>query len=333
MLAAPPGSGKSFLIKQLISSDNTQASGDNEVAQEQLAFPESEREALQVERSGGEKISFEDEEVYVASLESPAELFGVFQRVQSTNLEGKKIPVVFFDEIDAEIGGAPLYAKFLAPMYDGKFYIGKERYFLGRCIFFFAGSTLSLEKQSKDILKKRRTRGTLAYQTYYSAWDKELKKYVRKQPNKLHDFMDRIDAKIPIPPICRELLGSKLQKEYQDLACMLVRKHFPNIKFIGKIALKMISDALANTLKNGESVRAVEKMIFGSEFINEDTFDLKCLYEPFKQTARGADRAFIEETEQTFWEVKIYRPPLIATRRGAGLAAAAAASGRRAFGA
>jgi predicted ATPase with chaperone activity len=56
LLAAPPGSGKSFLIKQIIKAlDNV----DNK--------------------------SFE--EVYVAALDDINELYGIFQRVQSLNLE------------------------------------------------------------------------------------------------------------------------------------------------------------------------------------------------------------------------------------------------------
>lgn len=69
LLAAPPGSGKSFFIKELIKTLNNV---DNK------AF----------------------EEVYIGSLDEIEELYGIFQRVQSLNLEGK-LPFIFFDEIDA----------------------------------------------------------------------------------------------------------------------------------------------------------------------------------------------------------------------------------------
>jgi hypothetical protein len=91
--------------------------------------------------------------LYVASLQSSAELYGIFQRIQSINLEGK-LPVVFFDEIDSDIANAKVYAKFLAPMWDGTFYVGKEKFFLGRSVFFFAGSTLSTEEAFSDILRE-----------------------------------------------------------------------------------------------------------------------------------------------------------------------------------
>ncbi len=272
LLAAPPGSGKSFLIKQIIASIDPNI-----------------------------EVSFE--EVYVASLENSAELFSIFQRVQSINLEGK-IPVIFFDEIDTKIGGIHLYAKFLAPMWDGTFYIGKERYFLGKCIFLFAGSSLSLEKESKRILTKRGSRNRLLdYDSYFSAWNVEFNKYVKKHPDKLHDFMDRIDAIIPIPPIRRELLGVHLKREYEDLACMLILKHFPKIKFIGKIALRIISDALADALIKNETVRTVEKMIFSSRLQDEDTFDLSCLPKRFRGTGSHTPGTLISGREKTVWEI------------------------------
>ncbi len=135
LLAAPPGSGKSFLIKQIIEDMDSDL-----------------------------KVSFE--EIYISSLENVTELYSIFQRVQSVNLEGK-IPVVFFDEIDSEIGATAVYAKFLAPMWDGTFYIGKEKFYLGRSVFFFAGSTLSLENKSKEILEAHETaNGPMSYDSY-----------------------------------------------------------------------------------------------------------------------------------------------------------------------
>jgi hypothetical protein len=271
LLAAPPGSGKSFLIKQIIGSINSNT-----------------------------ELSFE--EVYVASLENAAELFSIFQRIQSINLEGK-IPVVFFDEIDSKIGGTHIYAKFLAPMWDGTFYLGKERFFLGRSIFFFAGSTLSLEKKSREIVKTKASKGKiLTYDAYFSAWNAEFNKYVKRHPDKLHDFMDRIDAVIPIPPVKRELLGIQLKKEYEDLGCMLILKHFPNTKYIGKIALRVISDSLAEAFIKNESVRVVEKAIFSSR-IDGDTFDLACLPKRFRQGTASTSQSLINGAEKSVWEI------------------------------
>lgn len=272
LLAAPPGTGKSFLIKQIIASIGSSA-----------------------------RVSFE--EIYVASLENSSELFGIFQRIQSINLEGK-MPVVFFDEIDTKIGGTHLYAKFLAPMWDGTFYLGKDKYFLGKCIFFFAGSTLSLEKESKAILKKRpKSKIALTYDEYFEFWNAAFIKYVKKQTDKLPDFMDRIDAIIPIPPVRRELLGINLRKEYEDLACMLILKHFSAVKFIGKVSLKILSDALANALIKGESIRTVEKAIFNSRLQDENNFDVSCLPKRFVSDKTSGSRSLVNGREKAVWEI------------------------------
>jgi hypothetical protein len=209
LIAAPPGSGKSFLIKQLIESI------DYKPRNLTVAF----------------------EETYVAALETSAELYGVFQRVQSLNLEGGKLPVVFFDEIDTAINGSKLFAKFLAPMWDGTFYIGKERFFIGRSIFFFAGSTLSREDASAEILSAHNKMEPMSYNSYFSEWKAKFDQKNKHEGDKLPDFLDRIDEVLLIPPLRKELLGNQLMQEYEDLACMMIRKHFRQVKLVGKIAL------------------------------------------------------------------------------------------------
>ncbi len=240
-LAAPPGGGKSFLIKQLISG-----------------FKEKDRFAF--------------EEIYVASLDEVRDLHDVFQRVQSYNLEGK-MPVVFFDEIDTKLDGHALYPKFLAPMWDGTFFVGKEKYFLGKSIFFFAGSTLSLEAVSAQILGRHKSKSVLPYDRYFDSWKRKFDKFSMSQQDKLFDFMDRIDAFVRIPPIDKKLLGQDLEQEYEDLAIMLVLKNFPNVKFIGKEALKTIRDELTKP----NSMRKAEKMIFGARLVEPQSFDMRSM--------------------------------------------------------
>jgi len=269
LLAGAPGNGKSFLIKQLIKTIKSDL---------EIAF----------------------EEIYIASLENVTELYSVFQRVQSINLEGK-VPAIFFDEIDTPMGEAKLYAKFLAPMWDGTFYIGKERFFLGKSVFFFAGSTLSLEDASKEILDRAKgDKQALSYDSYSDAWKLKFDEYVRHQPDKLSDFVDRIDAIVRIPPIRKELLGEDWTLEYEDVACMLVLKHFPSVKFIGKLALQKLCDELVN----GTSLRAAEKLVFNSRLYDSERFDLTCL--PRKQqTKHLAKEEFKVGRETSFYEIKL----------------------------
>src|SRR5207302_2065345 len=99
---------------------------------------------------------------------------------------------------------------------------------------------------------------------YYASWKKEFdehhtdKEFVKQ---KLPDFLDRIDTILRIPPVCEELLGSDANDEYDDLACMLIQKHFPNVRFVEKQALRIIRDAL----KEESSMRTSEKIVFNSK--------------------------------------------------------------------
>ncbi len=70
------------------------------------------------------------------------ELVAAFHRIRDLSL-GKKLPLVFFDEFDAELNGQKLgwLKYFLAPMQDGDFREGEAVHPIGRAIFVFAGGT------------------------------------------------------------------------------------------------------------------------------------------------------------------------------------------------
>lgn len=106
----PPGSGKSFGVKQVLKSIG---SDDLEV----LTFNVS------------QFLSYED-------------LIAALHRVRDVGLGGK-IPFVFFDEFDAASADVPLgwLKYFLAPMQDGEFREAGEVHPVGKAIFAFAGGT------------------------------------------------------------------------------------------------------------------------------------------------------------------------------------------------
>lgn len=103
----PPGSGKSFGVKQLVDRKQTPV-----------------RE-------------------YNLSQASAAELPGFFHEIRDLNLEGKP-PLCFFDEFDSQ--DRDLLKSFLAPMQDGTFLDGGSPRPVGRGIFVFAGGTASTMK-------------------------------------------------------------------------------------------------------------------------------------------------------------------------------------------
>jgi hypothetical protein len=106
----PPGSGKSFVIKEI-----ARGLGIDEKAQ--LTFN-------------------------LSQFESPLELQNAFHQIRDLNLKGQ-LPLVFWDEFDTPCAGQPLgwLRYFLAPMQDGEFtYEGLPRP-LGGGIYVFAGAT------------------------------------------------------------------------------------------------------------------------------------------------------------------------------------------------
>jgi hypothetical protein len=188
-------------------------------------------------------------------------------------------------------------------MWDGTFYLGKEKFFLGKCIFFFAGSGLSLEAESKDVLTRLAKRSKpVPYDEYFRLWKEKFDERHSGQEftkKKLPDFLDRIDSILRIPPVCEELLGAETENEYDDLACMLIRKHFPAVTLIEKEALNTIRQAL----KNESSMRTAEKIVFNSTSRLEEEhelFDLSCL-------PRRHQKAMSNE-KKLWWKVTLEPP-------------------------
>ena len=108
----PPGSGKSFGIKEIA---NSLLPGQIRVL-----------------------------EFNLSQFDSEGDLHAAFHQVRDAGLSGT-IPLVFWDEFDTSLEGAPLgwLRYFLAPMQDGRFQEGQINHPIGRSIFVFAGGTSS----------------------------------------------------------------------------------------------------------------------------------------------------------------------------------------------
>jgi len=106
----PPGSGKSFAVKQIAKSARP-----GEI----------------------QPITFN-----LSQFRHPDEILDALHQVRDIGLSGKA-PLVFWDEFDSSLDGKPLgwLRYFLAPMQDGAFQQGQIVHPIGRAIFVFAGGT------------------------------------------------------------------------------------------------------------------------------------------------------------------------------------------------
>ncbi len=283
LLAAAPGTGKSFLAKELAKA---------------LA------ERLRNRASAHAGVSYE--EVHVAAFRTADDLLGIFQSVQSANLKGQ-LPFVLFDEVDGKVDGAYLLANFLAPMWDGKFHVGKDSYALGRAIFCFAASNMVPAPTVDSVLKDAPTQTAdqpIPYSEFTEKWralvDSQIETITQAGTiQKCKDFVDRIDVMICIPPVDSRLLGvEKALLEYLDLAFSLVTKHFPQVERIEAAALV----ALSKKLLQRPSRREAERSVFSSKTPRDKTFSLLNLPESDQRTYEK-DQDVTEKKGQ-YWRIK-----------------------------
>lgn len=265
-IEALPGTGKSFLVKQVCKSVL------NIMPKSKLKF-----------------LSYN-----MTYVDSPEQLTGSFRRVQDSNLKGE-IPVIFFDEVDSKIGGVKdSYPYFLTAMYDGTIYESGEEWKLGDAIFFFAASKrlrhlVNTEKKNISGLagpSEKSPAKSLKHEDPidYKVWiQKETQQYQdniypnigkgEDEPKKLKDFLDRIDHFVRLPP-AYVVPNNDLElalKEAHYIAASLILKHFPNITLIESEAIAI----LAWSIINSNSRRYVESQIFNACVSNSNTF-LSC---------------------------------------------------------
>jgi len=129
----PPGSGKSFYVRELV-----QSLGNEKLPETKEAKPSAPGPLLK-EKTYAEKLS-ELIEVNLAQLYTPLDLS---KRFYSARQHKRDTKVFFFDEFDSSLEGVSLgwLRWFLAPMQDGKFSYDGQTEEIGKSIFIFAGGT------------------------------------------------------------------------------------------------------------------------------------------------------------------------------------------------
>ena len=217
----PPGSGKSFGVSQVALS----------IATDGLI----------------EKLDFN-----VSQWDGQQRLVEALHRVRDYSLRGK-VPLVFFDEFDAQLGRQPLgWLKFfLAPMQDGVFADGLQTHQVGKAIFVFAGGTA---ETFADFRKKADTLGDAANL-------------------KLPDFLSRLRGHVDIfgfdPPYDTNLIRRALV-----LRSNLRRKHPALEDATGTVRIDDgVLRAFLHVPQYSHGARSLEAIVDMSNLVGRDFFD------------------------------------------------------------
>jgi hypothetical protein len=185
-----------------------------------------------------------------AQWSSIEDLFWLFERVRSFHMQEKRC-LVFIDEVDTPVGGEKLYAKLLAPLWDGAYFIRSDERTLGKpTIFVLAGSTEAW-RHGEDLLSYS------GRQTQQKGKSKRLferalravgeRKY---EDSKLPDLITRFTTRpITIPK------PDKIDLAY--LAAFHFRKAHPGLSYIEEGVLRLIADS--GMPRHG--IRSIEKVV------------------------------------------------------------------------
>ena len=241
----PPGSGKSFTVKEIIKGIRPANRGD--------------------------PLTFN-----LAQFSSIDQLTEAFHKVQHSALQFKEEPLVIFDEFDSffqtELGWLKF---FLAPMQDGLFRGATDDYRVGRAIFLFAGGTCA--SFGEFASQKLKATGKNSDGAAKASRAEEAKKVAELKRVKHPDFLSRLRGHLNIKgvnPLTNTKIIDPLLKLRRAilLRSLLESRAAPIHSAKGKIKeIKIrdeIIDAFLDTLTYVNGVRSMEAIIQSSTWID-----------------------------------------------------------------
>jgi hypothetical protein len=254
-----PGSGKSFGIKQIVESFT-------------IRKP---------------KILYYN----LSQFQNKGDLVNAFQKIRDEAIKGNVV-LVFWDEFDTEFKSNNFgWVKyFLAPMQDGKFYVGSASHNIGPAIFVFIGSQCtSMEAFTNHISgEKTNLRKNHATKAIKDKHGEQLSE-TQNTSNKLKDFISRLQGHLDIqginpkinPTDENELIEVYLRRAIILRAILL--NHCRSIISYGKDGKETLSieeDLVRSFLTTNEyqhGVRSMESIVLMSHIDGRSRYNRSCL--------------------------------------------------------
>lgn len=130
LLIGSPGSGKTFLVRQLAQS------------------------------AGIDFLPFN-----ITQMSSNADLLNSFDTIKARQDKHDKLLLVFVDEINAEINGNVVYGTFLAPLEDATYIRNGQTHHLRPCVWIFSGTKPPVSESKGSDFASRLSLGTINIDT------------------------------------------------------------------------------------------------------------------------------------------------------------------------
>jgi ATPase family associated with various cellular activities (AAA) len=267
----PPGSGKSFGIKQVANS----VTSNDEI----------------------EMIEFN-----LSQWENPSYLVQALHRVRDIALRGK-VPLVFFDEFDSRLGTQELgwLRYFLAPMQDGVFADGTSTHQVGKAIFIFAGGTA---KTFAEFEARQRTKTEALVST---CGDEGIDQQAKDA--KLPDFLSRVRGHVDVfgfSPPC----DTNLIRRAALLRSMLVKKCPDLFQSDGLLRIDAhVLRAFLQVPEYRHGARSMEALLDISSLLKNSRFD-SCDLPPLSQLDLHVDGRAFQALLSQYIEVEDHRDDL-----------------------
>ncbi len=189
----PPGSGKSFGVKQIA-----------EYFKKRISVCE----------------------YNLSQFSTYDDVINAFREVSDITLQGK-IPLVFFDEFDCDCNGKPLgwLVNFLSPMQDGVYKAGEKIHPLGRGIFVFAGGNFSTYEQFNALVSDD------DYKNQYGDNNPYIKSLSIQQIKsaKVEDFISRLKWHLNIKGINKKNEQDRLYTLRRAMVLRNLLSNYPSI--------------------------------------------------------------------------------------------------------